>query len=336
MVKTVALFQSKKQSRTAIIIKDHVIRYVHAKRPEIEAIQSFGERYLPNGVIQAGQILDPSTLETILQQCINDWGLKRHYTQFIVPNTYTVLRTVQVPLNVTKAEVKGHLYSVIGESLHLPFEEPTIDVYNLGERDGQRDILLIAAPEKKVQQIYDLLENVKLKPNAADISALSYYRLYHALDRDNKSDHFLFVQLDILKMNITIFHDQKPVFMRNIILGFEEENWQLINDVEEGIVWQGEEAELTGQIQDILTEVERIMNFYRSTIHQGRLGVSKLIFTGDNPYVKVIAEQCEQSFDIPVETVSDTVVETINGKTVPVRYHEVVGLALKKEVHDVS
>lgn len=331
-----SLFQSKKQSRTAIIIKDHVIRYVSAKRPDIDAIHSFGERYLPYGVIRDGKILEPSTLETILHSCVQEWGIRKKHVQFIVPNAYTVLRNVQVPLNVKKAEVKGYLYSIIGETLHLPFEEPAIDVHDLGERDGQRDTLLIAAPEKNVQQINEILETVKLKPNAADISALAYYRLYHALDLDNKSDHFLYVQLDILRMNITIFHDQKPVFMRNIKLGFEEAHWQLINNVDEGIVFQGDESEIVSQIQDVFTEVERIMNFYRSTVHQGKLGVTKLVITGDNPYIHEVAERCKHTLNITVETIDNTAIHTINGNIVPMRFHEVVGLALKKEVHDVS
>ncbi|OIJ10275.1 hypothetical protein BKP35_14350 [Anaerobacillus arseniciselenatis] len=331
-----ALFPSKKQARTAIIIKDHVIRFVHAKRPELTAIHSFGERYLPQGVVRDGKILEPDTLEAILQQCVHEWGIKKHHVQFIVPNDYTVLRKEQVPLTVKKDELKGYLYTVIGASIHLPFDEPALDVHDLGERDGQRDILLIAAPENMVQQFSDLLETAKLKPNAADISALSYYRLFHELDRDNKSDHFLFVQLDILKMNITIFHDQKPIFMRNIKLSIDEDQWKLINEASEGSVWQGTEAEINGQVQDIITELERIMNFYRSTVHQGNLGITKMLLTGDYPYLEKVATSCKQTFDISVEMLHDKDVETINGEQVPIRFHEVVGLALKKEVYDVS
>lgn len=274
-------FKTKKQSRTAIIIKDHVIRYVHAMRPNLAAIHSYGERYLPPGVIRDGKILEPETLESILQQCVDEWQIKKQNVQFIVPNTYTVLRNVQIPLSVKKDEIKGYFYTIIGETIHLPYDEPAFDIYDLGEQDRQREVLLIAVPETIVQQFYDLFGAVKLKPNAADIAALSFYRVFHELDRDNKSDHFLFVQLDILAMNVTIFHDQKPVFMRNIKLAIDEEKWNFQSDVEEGIVWEGDQAEVTSQAQDILTEVGRIMNFYRSTVNQGKLGVTKVVMTGD-------------------------------------------------------
>lgn len=329
-------FKTKKQSRTAIIFKDHVIRYVHAKRPDLAAIHSYGERYLPPGVIRDGKILEPETLESILQQCVEEWQIKKQNVQFIVPNTYTVLRNVQIPLSVKKDEIKGYFYTVIGETIHLPYDEPAFDIHDLGEQDGQREILLIAAPEMRVQQFYDLLESVKLKPNAADIAALSYYRVFHELDRDNKNDHFLFVELDILTMNITIFHDQKPVFMRNIKLTVEEEKWQLFNEVDEGIVWEGDQAELKSQAKDILTEIERIMNFYRSTVSQGKFGVSKVVMTGDHPFLADIAATFKGSLDVSVETLKDDDIDATNGGQVPIRYHEVVGLALKKEVHDAS
>lgn len=335
-MKTVALLKGKKQSRTAIIIKDHVIRYVQAKRPDLESLQIYGERYLPLGVIRDGKIIEQETLEAILSECVEAWKIKKHLVQFIVPNAYTILRTIQVPLNIKKDEIKGYLYTVIGETIHLPFENPAFDIHDLGERDGQRDILLIAAPETTVQQFYDLLHSVKLKPNAADISSLCFYRLFHMLDRDNNSDHFLTVQLDILTMNITIFHDQKPVFMRNIKLTIEEDKWNLLNDVEDGIVWAGDPTELEGQAQDILTEIERIINFYRFSINQGKQGVTSMIITGDHPYLEEIAAKCNETFDISVQTIKSEDIVTTNRDQVPTRFHEVVGLALKKEVHDAS
>lgn len=336
MVIYVPFFKAKKQSRTAIIIKDHVIRYVHAKRPNLAAIHSYGERYLPPGVIRDGKILESATLESILQECVDEWQIKKQNVQFIVPNTYTVLRNVQIPLSVKMDEIKGYFYTVIGETIHLPYDEPAFDIHDLGEQDGQRDVLLIAAPEIRVQEFYDLFEAVKLKPNAADIAALSFYRVFHELDRDNKNDHFLFVQVDILAMNITIFHDQKPVFMRNIKLAIEEERWKLLNDVDEGIVWEGDEAELISQAKDILTEIGKIMNFYLSTVNQGKFGITKVVMTGDHPFLADIAAICKESLDISVETLKDDDIDAVNGGQVPVRYHEVVGLALKKEVHDAS
>ncbi|OIJ10569.1 hypothetical protein BKP37_18740 [Anaerobacillus alkalilacustris] len=329
------LFRGKKQMRTAIIIKDHVIRFVHAKRADLASIDSFGERYLPTGVIHDGKIVEWETLEGILHDCIEEWQLKKHYVQFIVPDAYTVLRHVQVPLSIKVDEIKGYLYTVIGETVHLPFDEATFDIHNLGEKDGQREVLLIATPEKKVQEYVNLLTEVKVKPNAADISALSLYRLLHSLDRDNKNDHFLFVQVDLLSINITIFHNQKPVFMRHIKLSTEDK-WRYFNEGTEEVSWEGNQSEIENQIQDIITEVDRIMNYYRYSMRQGKYRVTKLVVIGDHPYLIDISKKFQKSFGVDIETITKETIKTMNGKEIPERFYEIVGLALKKEVHDVS
>ncbi|WP_096202818.1 type IV pilus biogenesis protein PilM [Bacillus sp. FJAT-45350] len=326
------LFQSKKDMRTSIIIKDHVIRYVHAKKPSLDSIRSFGERFLPEGVIREGQIIDRETLEIIFEECIEHWKIKRHAIQFCVPDSFVVVRNILIPKEVAEDDIRMHLHMEMGESIHLPFENPSFDFKLLGEKDGQKEILLIASPEKVVMELYEFLSELKLQPNVADVSSLSLYRLFTKVDKALSDEHLLLVQLDRSSINLTVFYSHKPMFTRHFRLNSDDEKWAIKGDVEmESLVWEGEIEEIDGQAEELITEVERVMNFYRFSVHKGKEGVNRIAITGDHPYLERMIDICKESFDLPVETLLDVEIISATG-AIPYQFHDTVGLMLKKEV----
>ena len=63
-----------KQHIANLVFTDYVIRYVELKQVDPPVIQSYGEYYLPPGVITDGRITEFDTLATILEQCIDQIG----------------------------------------------------------------------------------------------------------------------------------------------------------------------------------------------------------------------------------------------------------------------
>ncbi len=326
------LFQSKKTMRTSILIKDHVIRFVHAKRPSMTDIISFGERYLPPGIIKGGQIIDPETFQTILEECIEDWELQKQAVQFCVPDAFVVIRNVFIPNDIEDNNIRKYLNIEIGESIHLPFEESLFDYELVEETEEKKEIILIASPEKVVMSIHQLLEEVKLEPNVADISSLSVYRLFCRLDRALQNEHLLLVQLDQSSINLTVFQYHKPAFTRHFPLSLDEEKWGVIGDKEDLVVtWLGDMVEIENQAEDIVMEIERVLNFYRFSVQKGKTGAGRIVITGDHPYLRKIVGVCQDSLDIPVETLLNVEINSQQG-FIPYQYHDAIGLMLKKEV----
>ncbi|MFC0469425.1 type IV pilus biogenesis protein PilM [Halalkalibacter kiskunsagensis] len=179
----------------------------------------------------------------------------------------------------------------------LPCDDPVFDYKVLGLHEGQKEVLLFASREKVVHGYVELLEEVKLKPNAADLSSLSAYRLFHDLKLTNEVDYTMLIQIDTTSTNLTIFHQHHPVFSRTIPSELDQESWDIARDyAKSSLVWKDDEEILFTYIDDQVREIEKVMNFYQFNVLQGIGVVSQLLVCGDHPYVASFVRSFKQAF----------------------------------------
>lgn len=322
------LLRLKKQKRTALIIKDHVIRYVESKEPSIDQIKKYAERYLPFGIVQHGNIVDRETLLMILDECIDTWKINRREIQFCVPDSNVVIRNISIRKTVEREELNNYLFMEIGESIHLPFEDPIFDYRVFDEDDDNYYLLLIASREETIQTYNELFQELKLRPNAADILPLAIYRLLFALDKVGDSEHTLLIQVDFTNLNFTVFHRHYPLFSRNFPIDVDQDKVKLetINGQEQ-LIWVGEEEETEENANNLIREIERIMNYYRFSVQKGKVGITQIAIVGDHSELATMIDFCRGSFDIPIIDLL-----TLEKEIFPPHYYDVIGLMLKKEV----
>jgi type IV pilus assembly protein PilM len=316
----------------SLMINDHVIRYVLSTHSSKGLVyKSYGERYLPSGMIIEGKIIERETLLMILEECISDWKLRGKSLLFTVPDSAVVVRRVEVEDEVPDDEVKGHLYLELSETLHLPFDEPVFDINIVGQTNGKKDVILIGTPEDTINDYKELFQEVKLKPVVADLSSLAVYRLLFHLDMANPSEHLLSLQLTVDSMNVTIFHKHVPVFTRHVKLAIENGSWEVKRDLEshDQLYWHGDRIEVERQLLDAISELERIMNFYRFSLTKGKDQISKLSITGDHPELLSFITRCKDTFNLGIHNLHNVEIVTKDGQAIPSRFQEVIGLSLK-------
>ncbi|WLR50083.1 pilus assembly protein PilM [Bacillus tianshenii] len=323
---------SKQDKRIALVIKDYVIRYVEAKQTNLRSIVSYGERYLPPGVIHNGKIIDRETLLFTLEECIETWKLKRKKIFFLVPESSVIVRTNEVEPQIPADEIKGHLYLELGETIHLPFENPVIDFSLIEETDQGKKVILVAAPEATVQQYIELLEEVKLRPVVADIASLSLCRLLNKVGFEYEQEHLLVLNVDLNHVNTTIFHKDIPIFSRNIKMKTNYEQWE-VQAGEEGekLVWAADE-DIDVHLREAVNEIVRVADFYRFSLQQGGEAVTRVLITGDYPQLEKIETMLKSRFEIPVEILNRELFVSRGKKGLSINYFELIGLAMKKEV----
>jgi type IV pilus assembly protein PilM len=297
-----------------MVIKDHAIRYAEVKPHDPFFVHKWGERELPKGLIHDGKINDRETLELILEECVSEWKLKRRRVRFIVPDPVVVIRQISLPNDLEEDEIRGYLFMELGTTIHLPFEDPVFDYFIFEKTKEKLSILLFAAPEQIVMSYAQLLEDVKLRPIAADVSALCIYRLFYAAEQIRKEDHLLIVQMDESAVNVSAFYNHTPVFMRQLLFESLDEKTGT-NHIED----------MLRPLEDVYKEIERVMNFYRFSIHQGNEQITRILLTGDHPYLLPIHKAMQERFDVPVERLSESLATVIDH-----RYHLAWGLGLKE------
>ncbi|TMW71594.1 type IV pilus biogenesis protein PilM [Alteribacter natronophilus] len=324
----------KRQALAAITVKDHAIRYVRGKNTSLDDVADFGERYLPKGVIENGRIAEWDTLVTILEECVEEWQMKKQKIVFTIPDALVVVREHSIPREVKDEETTGHLYMELGKQLHLPFDEPAFDWEETGADDRHRHLLIVAAPEEAVAEYAKLFETVKLKPVAADVTPLAFYRFYHDARYQEPDEHLLVMQCYPSHVLLTVFNGETPVVTRHISWGGGAHNWDVESiDGELTYEWKGSEAEVMQAWEDILSDVRKLRNYYESSYHQGEKDLTKVSIDGDHPFLSYFEEDCRSKFDIPVQRYDSAKLRVSNSDTsIPERFHETVGLLLKKEV----
>lgn len=309
-----------------IIIKDHAIRYVGVKQTNPITVQKFREKYLPPGVIQEGRIIERDTLLLILDECVSEWGIKKNHVQFVIPDPFVVIRKITIPKEVKDDEIIGYIYLELGTTIHLPFEEPVLDFKKLSEDETRKEILIFAAPEDVANEYSALLEEVDLKPVAADITPLCMYRLFHFCGQTKAEEHSLLVQFDLQSVNFSIFHRDIPLFMRHITLETSIDDWDIQQNQSSTLAdirWSSHSSKLEVLMDELMKEIEHVMNFYSFNMTQGKDRVTTILMSGDHPYLTDITSTLNQRYEIQVHTITQF-------EQLPDHYYLPLGLALKE------
>ncbi|WP_064092510.1 type IV pilus biogenesis protein PilM [Rossellomorea aquimaris] len=317
-------FLSSSQKTANLVFTDQSIRFLELKQTSPLVVQTIGERSLPYGVIKGGRIIDEQTLQYILEECVEDWKIKRKSVRFVVPDPFVVLRKVTIPLDLQEDEIEGYLFLEIGTSIHLPFEDPVFDYALLGETDHKREVLLISSYQEVVDSYKDVLVSVKLKPVVADISLLALYRLGVEQQLVNSNEHTMFLHFDEHLLTISIFHNNEPIFTRPLVL--EEENEKVLN--EGPLSWRNYE--------DAFNEIEKVMNFYRFSLNQGENAVDRALISGDHPNLKEMREHLNERLNVKVDFLHLNGIYTTNDEEVSRRFATVLGLGLKEVQYNES
>ena len=188
---------------------------------------------------------------------------------------------------------------------------------------------MFAVPEEDVRKYTEVIADASLKPIAADVRALGVYRYFHEMDYSNETDVFLFFEMNITSINISIFHRHQLEFLRYQPFDFDLKLW-VPNEQEEGTTWkfEGDEEEMWAAVDDQINELERIMSFYNFSMHKGMRNVTQIVVLGDHPNVYPAFQEIESRYNLAV-TLLKAYENAEKIKEIGRQFIPALGLALK-------
>jgi type IV pilus assembly protein PilM len=311
------------------VIKDHYIRFVESDKKN--RFLNYGQKCLPDGVVTDGQIKDREVFEMILDEIIDEGNLKGSKMSFCIPDSFMIIRKTLVPFEVVEDELKGHLYMQLGETIHLPFDDPILEAVSLKEKEGQNEVLLIASKESVINEFSEAFKEASLKPVVADLSNLSLYRLLFHLGVADKDDHILLIHLGLDTLQLSVFHEHKPEIFRHSKLSFNLDQFELIRNRsgQEFYEWKDEPSFLEGETREIITEIERFMSFYRFSYTKGNDQITRIVLTGDHPCMEQFERSIHGAFEVDIQSLLRPLFQTKKGYNIPPIFNDCIGLALK-------
>lgn len=314
-----------------LLIDDYAIRMVELGGDW--KIHTLKEKIIPSGLLERGRILNEVELYQFLQEVVREWKVQRRRVRILAPDSMIILRKVEFPAELEDDAINGHFYMELGQSLYLPFEHPILDVYPLPENEQQsenRKGILFAAPEEEVRKMVDILEDAGLIPIAVDIRPLGIYRYFtNQIASIKPEDTYLFFEVNLQSIHISIFSEHLPEFLRYTELDILDKDWEA-NVTAEGFVewtYTGDEHRLKGLMMDQMIELERIMNFYQFSMKKGERAVSHIIVLGDFPNLHMVQDFIKESLLVPVQLLDTHT--SFGNRPVPRSFIPALGLALR-------
>lgn len=263
------------------------------------------EAAVPHGYVEDDHIKDEIAFFDWLKETLAKWGLKRDQVRYFVPDSAVMMKAIEHPEDIKREGLKGYVQMELGRSIQLPFENPLIDVYDAEE--GDQKATLFAAPAEEVMRFAGILDDSNMDPVIADIRSLSSIRYFTKRNYFKEDKAYMLVEWMMTGVLVTIYRNNLVEFLR--YQPYEKDNGRYKSS-EEGddikFFFEGDYEAYKFLLADQVAELERMMTFYRFSIHKGDVGIDEILSFGDSPDLDYIEEQMTQNPSFPmVNTVTD-------------------------------
>src|SRR5690625_1094032 len=307
------MFLFGKAKRTVhIVIEDYVIRMIENNGRDLASIRVCVEKHIPKGIIDKGKLIDEPAFYDLIKSLVQENGLKGRNVRFFVPQSLIILREIEIPEDVQQDHIKQYINLEIGNTIHFPFKHPIFDIYTKEAKENK--VTILAAPEDELLKYIQMFSDVSLKPTIVEIQPLGIYRYFlNSQYHEFEANIFMIIEYNLFSVNISVFRNHKVEFLRHQPLTLAENHWKYNEETSE-YVFTGDELNYQGELDDLLSEIERLMNFYRFSLHQGEKEINHIIMVGDTPYLSKIVNLVNQRYSISVTSIDTN--EQINGEQI--------------------
>lgn len=322
------MFKFKKKSHVAMELNDYVLRVLMKKGEQKEQWVTHDILLAP-GIVQDGIIIDEVALYKVLKDHKTLFGQKKLPVRTFVPDTSVLLKTFEHPEDVLGDKLKPYAEMELGLTIHLPFQNPLIDVYDPVEGDEQA--ALFAAPSDEVMKLVNLLHDTSFTPEAIDIRALCNLRLLEQMELVQSDRTYMVTNWLINELTVCIYSNGHVDFLRFQTIDTEVADWQGVVGAngQATFTYTREEEQYNMLLVDRVMELDRIMNFFRFSLHKGEKTIDEIIVMGDNPMLTSIAELIQSTLPVELTVMDDKAIERFC-PNMPRAYASLLGLALKE------
>ncbi|WP_338038311.1 type IV pilus assembly protein PilM [Neosynechococcus sphagnicola] len=181
---------------------------------------------IPEGMIQEGQITDPTALAELIQSALSEIKLKVKRIATAIPGREAVTRLIPVPAELDDRELREMVLNQEA-GLYLPFprEEADVDYQKLGlfiDEDGIEKVqVLLVATRKEVTDSYiSTFQQAGLEIDVLEISSFSLIRtIREQLRQFAPQEAVAIVDVEFESTEISIVVDGVPQFSRTVPIG---------------------------------------------------------------------------------------------------------------------
>lgn len=281
------MFQSNKFS--GIDFRDKKITFANIKmNKEIPVVLNIAATAVNSELLEGGRLVNHQTINPHLQSFIHNKEVSK-LVHIAIPTKYTILRKLDSLPDLGELELSRLLHFQIGESIHLPFDEPVYDFVKIGSihpkkasnKDGESgsldsfavaaeedmkgsrsEILFFATSKLLAEDLSNACSKAGFKPKTAEIRGLALQRLLSYAHPSWLTGTEIVIDVSEESIDLHIFKDELIIFTRTIQMNHNQylnaPRAPLVND-EQTLVLEDAKDQLSFSDNDdqlTLTEIE--------------------------------------------------------------------------------
>jgi type IV pilus assembly protein PilN len=306
-------------SRIGLTLDQTGVRFVKLKNKKKWEVERKGFLEMPQGVFQDDQLADIELLRGPLIQWVSENRLKGTTVYLSIPTSQIIIRGMSIQSNNAK-ELHNLVALEVETTLHLPFEDPIYDYVTTGEEEESTKLLVFAVSRQLVQAYLELLQSAGLKVQGIELAATALAKAIKVHHKESFNETML-INLDRKMLEIYMFHEGHPVFIRTINLYGQDE--------------EGSNALTQTQLSEVTAEISRMLNFYQFSIHEGRTRISQTIITGfAEGRNQLLAELPQSLSDMKINIIEfESFAADMDSESEMDPYRVAIGLALNDKVN---
>ncbi|MER2189609.1 MAG: hypothetical protein ABS951_01530 [Solibacillus sp.] len=112
-------------------------------------------------------------------------------------------------------------------------------------------------------------------------------------------------------VSICIYSLRQVEFLRYQTIETDLTKWEVTiqSDQELAYAYTEDETDYKQLIESQVVEIDRMINFFKFSLHKGERAVDEVMVLGDNPLIEEIYQTVQQNFSMTVSHLTDEVVQ---------------------------
>lgn len=158
---------------------------------------------------------------------------------------------------------------------------------------NETEILLIAASQETVKQYERILQHAGLKMKSLEIKSLTMQRFIQSFKLSESKDTFVVVDVNRTSTDFAIFHHGQLRLTRNVNIPFPDDPQSEFDE-------KRFRDHFTNASERLADELERLMNFFRYSLHYRDEQFQYVLISGDLKQLDPLVGQLQQLLSIDV------------------------------------
>jgi type IV pilus assembly protein PilM len=231
-----------------------------------------------------------------------------------VSGSSVIIKRIQVS-DMTDEELAESIKWEAEQYIPFSIDDVNLDFQKIGPGalEGQADVLLVAVKKDKINDYMNLVKEAGLEPVVMDVDAFALGNMYE-LNYEAEAGITALLNIGASVMNINIVKDGVSTFTRDVTVGGNRYTEALQKDFglsseDAEKVKRGEDAEgvdkqqaaaiMSSVTEDIVTEIQRSFEFFRSTAGSDK--VTRVLVSGGCTRIPGFLSVLSERLEMPAE-----------------------------------